>query len=34
MDIFTEKNLLAVGGEFEFETIVESCVVGTVENNK
>ena len=34
MDIFTEKNLPAVGGEFEFETIVKSCVVGTVENNK
>ena len=34
MDIFTEKNLPAVGGELEFETIVENCVVGTVENNK
>ena len=32
MDIFTENNLPAVGGELEFETIVESCVVGTVEN--
>ena len=34
MDIFTENNLPAVGGELEFETIVESCVVGTVENDK
>ena len=37
MDIFTEKSLPAVCGGLgviEYETNVETCDVGTVENNK
>ena len=37
MDIYTENSLPVVCGGLEvieYESIVESCVVGTVENNK